>query len=176
LQSSKGEVRRVPLPDGSNVTLNTQSLVKVRYTRHARAVSLTERRSAVQRRRGRPSALRRAGGRGLAAGRQRQLLGSSRRARAGAGDGPGREGRDDLPGREAPLLLAANAAVLRAGRRRRPDRRAGRLDADEVARRLAWQDGLLAFNGESLAQAAASSRAIPRPGSSSTIRPWRPSR
>jgi transmembrane sensor len=40
LQSSKGEVRRVPLPDGSNVTLNTQSLVKVRYTRHSRAVSL----------------------------------------------------------------------------------------------------------------------------------------
>jgi hypothetical protein len=56
-----------------------------------------------------------------------------------------------------PLVLTANAAVLApAAPGGEP---AGavtpvRLDADEVARRLAWQDGLLAFNGESLAQAA----------------------
>jgi transmembrane sensor len=156
LQSSKGEVRRVPLPDGSNVTLNTQSLVKVRYTRHSRAVSLASGEALFNVAEDGRAALRRAGRRGSAAGPQRQLHGSARRS------GPVRvlvqTGHVRMTcGEIQPLVLAANAAVLApAAPGGEPAGRVTpvRLDADEVARRLAWQDGLLAFNGESLAQAA----------------------
>jgi transmembrane sensor len=157
LQSSKGEVRRVPLPDGSNVTLNTQSLVKVRYTRHARNVSLAtgEALFNVAEDLDRPFVVQ--------AGDVR-LLGDSgsftvRREARGPVHVLVQTGKVRLTrgGESQPLVLAANVALVAPGENTAATAAVVpvRLPADEIARRLAWQDGLLAFNGESLAQAAA---------------------
>jgi transmembrane sensor len=155
LQSSKGEVRRVPLPDGSSVTLNTQSRVEVRYTAHARAVALTGGEALFNvAEDGRRPFVVRAGEVSLRGGRASF---SVRRDARGPVRVMVQAGKVEMTcqGASAPLLLAANAAVSAPVDGAAPTAAPVRLDADEVARRLAWQDGLLAFNGESLAQAAA---------------------
>lgn len=156
LKSSKGEVRRVPLPDGSNVTLNTASLVKVRYTSRSRDVQLLSGEALFN----------------VAPDPQRPFL-----VRAGEVSLAGQSGsfvvrKDEqgpvrvlvqgghvemtCKGAAAPRLVAANTAAVvpdgDLGGREAPH--PVRLDADEVSRRLSWQDGLLSFNGETLAQAA----------------------
>jgi transmembrane sensor len=157
LRSSKGEVRRVPLPDGSNVTLNTASLVKVRFTPRARDVVLLSGEALFN----------------VAPDRERPFTveAGDVRLRGGAASfvvrkddqGPVRvlvrSGHVEMTCKGAParVVVAANAAAVvpsegfQSGAVTAPVR----LDADEVARRLSWQDGLLAFNGETLDQAAA---------------------
>ncbi len=158
LRSSKGEIRRVPLPDGSNVTLNTESLLKVRYTPHARDVELLSGEALFN----------------VAADRERPFTVEAGDVKLRGGgtsfvvrkddQGPVRvmvqTGHVEMTckGALSPLLVAANAAAVVpeegfASHITPPAPVA--LDADEVARRLSWQDGLLAFNGETLGQAAA---------------------
>lgn len=157
LKSAKGEVRRVPLPDGSNVTLNTDSLLKVRFSPRTRDVVLL-------------------GGEALfnvAADHTRLFVVHAGEVRLRGQtasfvvrkdlEGPVRvlvqTGHVEMTckGAAAPLIVSANAAAVIP-----PGDADGRvvatpvtLDADEVSRRLAWQDGLLAFNGETLSRAAA---------------------
>lgn len=154
LQSSKGEVRRVPLPDGSSVTLNTQSRVEVRYSARARAVSLTNGEALfnVIKDDHRPFVVR-AGDVSLRGGGASFMV---RRDTRGPVRVMVQSGKVEMTchGVRAPLLLAANAAFAAPVDGATEPAAPVRLDADEVARRLAWQDGLLAFNGESLAQAA----------------------
>jgi transmembrane sensor len=154
LQSSKGEVRRVPLPDGSSVTLNTQTRVEVRYNTRARAVSLTDGEALfnVTGDDHRPFFVQ-AGDVSLRGDGARFVV---RRDTRGPVRTMVQAGKVEMTchGVRAPLLLTANAAfavpVDGAAKSAAPVR----LEVDEVDRRLAWQDGLLAFNGESLAQAA----------------------
>ena len=158
LRSSKGEIRRVPLPDGSNVTLNTESLLKVRYTRRSRDVQLLSGEALFN----------------VATDHERPFVVEAGDVRLRGGgtsfvvrkdeQGPVRvmvqTGHVEMTckGAPSPLLVAANAAAVvpEAGFTNQVAPSAPvALDADEVARRLSWQDGLLAFNGETLGQAAA---------------------
>ena len=157
LKSAKGEVRRVPLPDGSNVTLNTDSLLKVRFSPRTRDVVLL-------------------GGEALfnvAVDHTRPFVvhAGEVRLRGQAAsfvvrkdhEGPVRvlvqTGHVEMTckGATAPLIVSANAAAVmpQGDADGRVVATPVTLDADEVSRRLAWQDGLLAFNGETLSRAAA---------------------
>ncbi|MGR4866587.1 FecR family protein [Caulobacter sp. LARHSG274] len=157
LRSSRGEVRRVPLSDGSSVTLNTASLLKVRFTPHVREVALLSGEALfnVASDRSRPFTVE--------AGDVRLQGGATSFVVRKDDKGPVRvmvqsgQVKMSCKGAPATLVVAANAAAVA------PDAGLGArtlpppvpLDADEVARRLSWQDGMLAFNGETVGEAAA---------------------
>lgn len=149
-----GEVLRVPLPDGSTLVLNSDSRARVDFGARRRRVELLHGEALFE----------------VAPDPARPFTVSAGRARVVAvgtafsvhRDEDGgmrvivREGIVDVAGdggdAPAPVRVAANfQAVARPGQ----DLQMQPLAAEEVGRRLAWRDGMLAFDGDTLAQAAA---------------------
>lgn len=143
-----GEMRRVTLPDGSTVTLNTASEVVVDFTGDRRSVRLVK-----------GEALFDVTGQGSpfvveAGGLRLQAAQASFNVRQ----------RD---GRQVEVLVCAGAVDIADGGRlarlptetlafARPSAPASvrKVDGDDVSRRLAWREGLIAFHGETLGEAA----------------------
>ncbi|MCD9033253.1 FecR domain-containing protein, partial [Luteimonas sp. Y-2-2-4F] len=152
--SRLGEVLRVPLPDGSTLVLNSDSRVRVDFDARRRRVELLrgEALFEVARDPARPFAVSAGQAQVVAVGTafsvQRSEDGGMRViVREGIVDVAG--GAEDAP---APVRVAANfQAVARPGQ----DLQMHPLAVEEVGRRLAWRDGMLAFDGDTLAQAAA---------------------
>jgi len=150
----KGEVRVVPLADGSVMTLNTASKVTVSYTRERREVRLIEGEALfdVAKDPARPFLVQ-------AGDTWVRAVGTSFTVRR-LGDAPVqvlvREGvvevkdRAGLPARPvraaANTRLVASAAGIAAA--------AAPITPSEVSRELSWREGRIAFEGETLAQAA----------------------
>lgn len=152
--TERGEMRRVPLGDGSTVTLNTATRVRVRYDDARRLVTLLEGEAYFE---AAPDPVRpfvvEVNGRRLSTDAASFLV---RRLADTPVHVAVHDGRVVLPGHGAE---GAPPAVLE------PQRRAflpssgarivsGPVPHDELARELAWREGKIAFHGESLAQAA----------------------
>jgi len=146
--TKRGEMRRVALPDGSTVTLNTASEVVVDFAGGRRSVRLARGEALFNVARGaRPFEVEAAGVRVRASNatfnvRQRE-------------------------GRQVELLVCSGVVDLADGSRiarlpkatvayARPSApvSARAVSGDDVSRRLAWREGMIAFHGETLAEAA----------------------
>lgn len=156
--TERGEIRLVPLADGSTVMLNTQTLVKVKYDDALRHVRLVDGEAdfTILADRDRPFVVE--------VGRRRFVTrGGAFRVRM-LKDAPVdilvHQGRLDVAPLEdgsGGLALGPNTRVILSG----AGDEAGRplaprtVTPDLVTRELAWREGKIAFEGESLADAAA---------------------
>ena len=149
-----GEVLRMPLADGSVVTLDSRSEVRVAYTAGRRDVRLLRGEALfdVAHDRARPFVVH-SGDATVTA------VGTSFAVAAPVGEGGAvrvlvREGRVDV----APAGRASRVARLEANQAAaaRADAavRVERLAPESVRDRLAWREGMLAFQGDTLAEAA----------------------
>jgi transmembrane sensor len=147
-----GEVRVVTLEDGSVITLNTNSQILVRYDDERRLVLLEEGEALfdVAHDTARPFIVE-------AGGTFVRAVGTSFTVKR-LGSAPVeilvREGVVEVtrPSAAAPVRMAANTRVVATDAA--PALRPASLAPDEVTRELAWRDGRIAFQGETLARAA----------------------
>jgi transmembrane sensor len=154
--TARGEIRLTPLADGSTMMLNTQTLVRVKYDRDRRFASLDEGEAyfTVLPDPARPFVVE-------VAGRRFSTTSGAFRIRKLKGeplDVLVHGGRLDLtshapPGAERAVVLEANMRLTARDNTAAVPRRASQ---DEVRRDLLWREGQIAFEGETLAQAAAS--------------------
>lgn len=144
IRTERGEIRLVPLKDGSTVLLNTESSIRVRYDKGQRRVTLLKGEAyfSVARDALRPFVVE-VDGRRL---RTAQAGFRVRKLDRDPVDVLVNQGQVEVAGAEA---LGANTRLVLAGRAR-PQR----LAPETVTRELAWRDGKLAFEGETLKQAA----------------------
>jgi transmembrane sensor len=157
LRTARGEVLRKPLVDGSSVTLNTSSALQVDYTPDARDVELLQGEALfdVTRDPGRPFIVR--------AGAARiKVIGTSFSVRRHA-DGRVKvlvsEGVVELSAndRALPVRVRASVAAITAPPSSEDTQapvEIADLAPEDVAKGLAWRDGMLSFDGETLAEAA----------------------
>lgn len=146
-----GEVLRLPLADGSAVTLNSGSEVVVEYRADRRQIQLLRGEALfdVAKDRHRPFVV-------MAAGSQVRAVGTSFSVRRRQDDAVKvlvREGTVEVDAdQRAPQRVAANMLAMVSPTRAvqlQP------LDAQRVQQLLVWRDGMIAFDGDTLAQAAA---------------------
>ena len=148
--TKRGEMRRVALPDGSTVTLNTASEVVVDFTGGRRTVRLAKGEALFDVIAGARPFVVDAGGVRLQAAKAsfnvRQREGRQVEVLVCAGavelhDGDARVTR--LPKATLAFARPQTPASLRV------------VDGDDVSRKLAWREGMIAFHGETLGEAAA---------------------
>ena len=148
-----GEVRRVPLQDGSTATINTASVIDVKLGRHRREIDMVRGEAwfNVHPDRARPFLVR--------AGDIRvQAVGTAFSVRPveGAVEVIVTEGVVEAWNVQRPEARTRIGAGASAALRAWPTPSApSPLQADELERRLAWRDGRIILNGQTLAQAAA---------------------
>ena len=159
ISTARGEIRLAPLKDGSTVLLNTQSRIRVKYNRGQRLVVLLKGEAyfAVARDEARPFIVEVAGRRIRAS----QAAFRVRKFDADPIDVLVNEGQVDVA---APKLMDFAGSVTLAANTRlvlsdslveRPAAEHPQAVGPEaVTRELAWREGKLAFEGESLRQAA----------------------
>lgn len=146
-----GEVLRVPLPDGSSLVLNSNSKVGIDFDGDKREVRLVrgEVLFEVANDPLRPFSVIAGETRVTAAG----TAFSVQRGRDGDLEVIVREGIVDVDGGDPqPVRVTAN---FKASARSGLNVQIEPLQLEEAGRRLAWSDGMLAFEGDTLAQAAA---------------------
>lgn len=146
-----GEVLRLPLQDGSAVTLNSDSALRVRFDGARRQIDLLRGEALfdVAKDPRRPFV--------VSAGEARVVaVGTSFAVQRGADESLQvlvREGVVEVADvQPQPVRLSANH---KASARRGLGIAVEPLPADELGRRLAWRDGMISFDGDTLAQAAA---------------------
>lgn len=148
-----GEIRRVPLQDGSTATINTASIIDVKLGRHRRDIAVVRGEAwfNVHPDRERPFLVR--------AGDIRvQAVGTAFSVRPidGAVDVIVTEGVVEawnVRRPEARTRISAGATAVLQGSA--PTHAPSPLQTAELERRLAWRDGLIILNGQTLAEAAA---------------------
>jgi transmembrane sensor len=155
ISTARGEIRLVPLKDGSTVLLNTDSSIRVKHEGDARFVTLLEGEAYFSVARDEKHAFtvevdsRRM--RTIQAGfRVRKLQASPvdvlvDRGRVDLARGAGASGN--------PVALTANTRLHLSGN---ASERPQPVAPEAVTRELSWREGKLAFEGETLQQAAAS--------------------
>ena len=152
-RTAMGEVLRLPLTDGSAVTLNSASEIRVEYSASRRHISLLRGEALfdVARDVRRPFVV-------AADGMEVVAVGTSFSVRQEPGEPlqvTVREGVVEVVdprSRQEAVRVAANFAVsVRHGARVRLQP----LGADQVDRKLSWRQGMLAFDGDTLGEAAA---------------------
>jgi len=150
----KGEVLRVPLADGSTITLDSDSAVDVAYDATRRGVRLLRGAAVfdVAKNRELPFVVE-------ARGTSVTAVGTSFLVSLDAQD----ESETEVLVREGIVDVVDTAAVTKPARlpaNFRASARKGRaievepVSQDGIARQLAWRDGMLAFNGDTLQYAA----------------------
>ena len=157
LSTAKGEVRRVPLPDGSSVTLNTASVIRVSYSDTARNIELVEGEALfdVAKDRKRPFIVR-------AGDMEVKAVGTSftvHRQQDGAVKVLVREGVVEVRHSLTAPVIRVAANVMAVAPTPMPHEvdpvvRTVAVGPSDVARGIAWRDGLLSFDGDTLADAA----------------------
>lgn len=145
-----GEVRLVPLADGSSMTLNTDSRAVVRFDKGRREIEVTrgEAYFAVARDAARPFVVK-IGARSVQAGSGaftvHRLDGQRSEVTIQSGDLQlDAAGAERAVGANARVVLGADGGSTLEG-----------VAARDIDRSLAWREGRLAFEGETLGQAAA---------------------
>lgn len=152
-----GEVRRLALADGSTLTLNTRTRATVKYSRNLRRVELLEGEILldVLPDAARPFVVDSGDSRVTVTGTRfsvRRQAGRSVEVMVVEGSVEMRSRQPERAGEPAPVRLAANTRALSQSDRI-PEIQ--RMEPDETARRLKWREGMLAFDGITLAEAAA---------------------
>lgn len=145
-----GEVLRVPLPDGSVVTLNSQSAVDVDFGKGVRRLTLRKGEALfdVAKDHQRPFVVTAGDARVTAVGTSFSVL----REKDHGVQVVVREGVVKVDEAQAPSRLVAANSTLHTDAKRAP--RIDALRPDQIGRRLAWREGMLAFDGDTLQQAA----------------------
>jgi transmembrane sensor len=154
LVANKGEVRRVALDDGSTVILDSSAIVQVRFARGERTVYLKRGDASFQvaHDRSRPFVVHagdvavRAVGTNFAVGMQPDKVSVTVAEGVVEVKRPG-------PVRGVPERRLVGRNVALTAQREQPMKAAGLSEA-QLARKLAWRDGLLMFDGETVGQAA----------------------
>ena len=154
LSTRIGEVREVPLDDGSVVTLNTSSEVAVKYSKELRQIHLLQGEALfdVAKNKDRPFIV-------LAGNTQVRAVGTSfsvsmlprRPIQVLVREGVVEFKRADNPARALPVRVSANMRALSS---RSNPIVAASVPQESVKRDLVWQYGQIAFNNESLIDAA----------------------
>jgi len=150
-QTAKGEIRGIPLADGTQLWLNTDSKVKVKYRSDGRDVALLRGEALfdVAPDPRRPFVV-------SAMGRTVRAVGTSFSVNRISGDGVEvqvAEGVVDL-GSQRPSQVVRLTAGDRAFTGESGRTSVSRLGVDAVGRAQSWRRGLLDFDGVSLAEAA----------------------
>jgi transmembrane sensor len=153
-RTAKGEVRSVPLPDGSTIWLNTESEVRVRYSRGRRDIILARGEALfdVAKDPARPFVVHSGEMHARAVGTSFSVSEIAKgQVRVEVAEGVV-EFAAARPGRGAPVRLAAGAKAV--------SDQSGRIDVTvpgtaTVSRALSWRRGMLDFDGVTLAEAAA---------------------
>jgi transmembrane sensor len=158
IRTGRGEIRLVPLDDGSTALLNTDSSIRIRYDDKERLISLLagEVYFSVARDERRPFIVE-VGHRRL---RTAQAGFRVRKLASDPADILVHQGRVELPTinplSSGPITLSANTHMVMADTAaslfgaERPEA----IAPERITRELAWREGKLAFEGESLRQAA----------------------
>lgn len=154
-RTETGEQRAMPLGDGSTIRINTQSALSVALTRQRRTIRLKDGEAwfKVAHDKTRPFLVE-AGGVAV------QATGTAFAVRREAGgvEVLVTEGSVDVWSLEAPgrkVALRAGQGLFVANAAATPDKARILDDADEVRRKLAWRDGRIELEGETLGFAAA---------------------
>jgi transmembrane sensor len=144
--SGIGERRVIPLMDGSILTMNTQSRVRVKFTAQAREVELHDGEALfeVAHDARRPFRVRARRATIEAVGTQFSVYTNEEETRVAV-----LEGRVKLfeERRAVPLSAGEETSLTQHGEQRQ------KLSTEEIERRHAWTDGRVVFTGETLAQA-----------------------
>jgi transmembrane sensor len=159
ISTEQGEIRLAPLKDGSTVLLNTQTKIRVRYSEGERRVTLLEGEAyfSVARDENRPFIVE-VDGRRLSTAQAGFRV---RKLDRDPVDVLVNQGEVDVAAPDQPT--AANPVALKANTRlvlsdtangRSAAERPQPLAPETVTRELAWREGKLAFEGETLKQAA----------------------
>lgn len=150
ISTERGEIRLTPLKDGSTVLLNTETRIRVRYSRGERRVTLLrgEAYFSVARDETRPFVVE-VDGRRLSTAQAGFRV---RKLDADPVDVLVNQGKVDVAASASStgLALTSNTRLILSG----PAERPRSVGPEAVTRELAWRDGKLAFEGESLSQAA----------------------
>ncbi|SFK14247.1 FecR domain-containing protein [Caulobacter sp. UNC279MFTsu5.1] len=151
ISTERGEIRLAPLKDGSTVLLNTETRIRVRYSQGERLVTLLEGEAyfSVARDEKRPFVVE-VDGRRLSTAQAGFRV---RKLDADPVDVLVNQGQVDVAASPTAngVALKANTQLALSG----PAERPRPVGPEAVTRELAWRDGKLAFEGESLDQAAA---------------------
>lgn len=152
--SGVGELRLVPLQDGSKMTLNTSTDLRVRFSETERSIQLSQGEALfeVAKDRARPFVVRAGDVTVTAVGTAFAV-----KVRDGRAEVTVTEGLVQLQqaGESDPRLVSRVGANQRASVVQAKAIEVQAVAPDEVERRLAWLDGMVAFDGESLADAVA---------------------
>lgn len=151
LKSARGEVRRFALEDGSEAVMNSGTRIVVRFSEARRAVDLRggEAWFDVAKNPRRPFVVSTAAAEVTAVGTAFSVREDDGATEVIVTEGTVRV-RPEAGGEAVLISAGGRLTVKRTG----PIETA-RLDADRVRRRLAWRDGLIMLDGETLAEAAA---------------------
>jgi transmembrane sensor len=148
ISTARGEIRLAPLKDGSTVLLNTETRIRVRYSRGERRVTLLKGEAyfAVARDEARPFVVE-VDGRRLSTAQAGFRV---RKLEADPVDVLVNQGQVDvaIPFASSVALKSNTRLVLSGPAQPQP------VGPEAVTRDLAWRDGKLAFEGETLGQAA----------------------
>ncbi len=152
--SGVGELRAVSLPDGSNMSLNTATETRVHFSEAAREVQLArgEALFEVAKDRARPFVVRSGSLTVTAVGTAFVVRREGGRVDVTVTEGVVELSQSDATSTGTPRRVSANqrAVVTTASSIEvRP------IEYQEAERRLAWRAGMVAFNGEPLAEAVA---------------------
>jgi transmembrane sensor len=159
ISTEQGEIRLAPLKDGSTVLLNTETKIRVRYSRGERLVTLIKGEAyfSVARDEKRPFVVE-VNGRRLSTAQAGFRV---RKLDRDPVDVLVNQGQVDVaaPGRSTaagPVALTANTRMVLSEvvNGRAAAERPQPLAPEAVTRELAWREGKLAFEGETLQQAA----------------------
>lgn len=140
-----GEVLRVPLEDGSIITMNTETRVRVSFDARGRNIELLrgEAMFDVAKDKQRPFTVKAGDARVVAVGTSFQVRRSPHAVSVLVREGIVKVSEGDA---RTLQLLANDKAWM--PERSRP--LVSRVDSAEVNRALAWRDGMIAFNGQSM--------------------------
>jgi len=151
----KGEILRVPLQDGSAITLDSDSQVRVRYTGTRRNITLLQGEALfdVAKNPGRPFVVRAQETDVTAVGTSFAV--SLNERRSGGVEVLVREGVVDVADTQGAVAPARLLANYRALANRSHGIRIEPVPSEDLEQQLAWREGMLSFNGDTLSVAAA---------------------
>lgn len=151
----RGEILRVPLEDGSAITLDSDSQVRVRYDDARRSITLLQGEALfdVAKNPGRPFVVRAQETDVTAVGTSFAVSLTERRS--GGVEVLVREGVVDVADTQGAVAPARLLANYRALANRSHGIRIEAVPAEDLEQQLAWREGMLSFNGDTLSVAAA---------------------
>nr|WP_295383351.1 FecR domain-containing protein [Pseudoxanthomonas sp.] len=151
--TAKGEMRMVPLGDGATVTLNTDTRIRIHDERGRKRIQLLRGEVLIEDANAATPTLVEVDGRQLVANRASFVV---RRFDGQPAQVLVQEGKVEVSGPASATHVSLNANTGMALRARGNDiGRPAPLAAGQMGRELAWREGKIALQGETLAEAAA---------------------